>query len=314
MILREYLKEKTELLAASAIPDAENEAWVILLTCTSRSRAELRFLLPEPVEKALSPSELSQLEAVFSRRAKREPLAYIVGHAPFYDMEFSVGKGVLIPRFDTEILVESALAGLGLDAVSPGLSSDIPKISSWTPDMDRPVVIFDLCTGSGIIGITLASILKKRNIQCKVVMTEISEEAAAYAKKNVKDLLSDPEEMVKVEIADLWPSEDPEKADLIVTNPPYISEEEMQVLLPEVREFEPSLALTDEGDGLTMYRRILSDAGQYLYAGGGLFMEHGCDQAGALKDLMCGKWESITCVQDYGHRDRVTCGIYRGEA
>ena len=145
-------------------------------------------------------------------------------------------------------------------------------------------------------------------------MTEISEEAAAYAKKNVKDLLSDPDEMVKVEIADLWPSEDPEKADLIVTNPPYISEEEMQVLLPEVREFEPSLALTDEGDGLTMYRRILSEVGQYLHAGGGLFMEHGCDQAGALKDLMCGKWESITCVQDYGHRDRVTCGIYRGEA
>ena len=314
MILREYLKEKTELLAASAIPDAENEAWVILLTCTSRSRAELRFLLPEPVEKALSPSVLSQLEAVFSRRAKRKPLAYIVGHAPFYDMEFSVGKGVLIPRFDTEILVESALSGLGLDAVSPGLSSDIPKISSWTPDMDRPVVIFDLCTGSGIIGITLASILKKRNIQCKVVMTEISEEAAVYAKKNVKDLLSDPDEMVKVEIADLWPSEDPEKADLIVTNPPYISEEEMQVLLPEVREFEPSLALTDEGDGLTMYRRILSGAGQYVNAGGGLFMEHGCDQAGALKDLMCGRWESITCVQDYGHRDRVTCGIYRGEA
>ncbi len=314
MTLREYLQEKTELLTESAIPDAENEVWVILLTCTGRSKAELRFLLPDSVEEAF-PSEVRvYLEEVFRRRAGHEPLAYIVGHAPFYDMEFSVGKGVLIPRFDSEILVETALACLGVSEFTVGIPPETPVVSCWNKRSIEPVVIFDLCTGSGILGITLAHHLAAKQIPCRVILTEISQDAAAFAQKNVETLIGKQSRTdVKVEITDLWP-QTAEKADLIVSNPPYIPQSQMQGLLPEVKEHEPALALTDGGDGLSMYRRIFSGVGRYLKTGGALLLEHGFDQAQAVRELAGERWEKITCIQDYGQQDRVTCGIYRGEA
>lgn len=349
MTLQDYLENKTELLRNQAIPDAENEVWVILLTCTKRARSEFRFSMSKELASVLSAEELGELEKVFERRAKNEPLAYIVGHAPFYDMEFSVGEGVLIPRFDTEILVETALATLGFEDALLGSAVSVPKLTCWSKDSGRSVVIYDLCTGSGVVGITLASELRKRGVACKVVMTEISEDAARYARANVERVLGGAPEGsrarsevsgaeraaargagaamgmdVSVEVVDLWPKAEagtarragaagPEKADLIVANPPYIAMDEMAELAPEVREHEPDLALTDGGDGLSVYRRIFAEVGEHLKKGGALCLEHGYTQKKALGTLGASAFEKVVCVKDYGQQDRVTCGIYRGE-
>ena len=124
----------------------------------------------------------SSLEKTYELRACGEPLAYIVGHAPFYDLEFSVGEGVLIPRFDTEVLVETALKALGVgDFPFPDTDGPVPQVNTAAP-----FIIYDLCTGSGCVGITIAHELLKRNIPCRLLMTDISEEAASYAKKNAQ--------------------------------------------------------------------------------------------------------------------------------
>lgn len=310
MTLREYLKEKTELLSRASVEDAENEVWTVLMTCLLKSRGEIRASLDAPAGSFLSSSEEELLEDVFTRRASHEPLAYIVGHAPFYDLEFKVGKGVLIPRFDTEILVETALSALGFPDMTMGISSSVSELTSWTPGTGKEVVIYDLCTGSGIIGITLAHLLSKKKIPCRVIMTEISEEASAFAKENIDELT---EGQVELQIADLWP-EGVEKADLIVSNPPYVRAEEMAELSPEVRDFEPAMALTDGSDGLSIYRRIAEEIGNHLKKGGAVCLEHGCGQREEIEGIFKDKLAGLTCISDYGHRDRVTCGIYKGEA
>ena len=164
---------------------------------------------------------IHQLDDVFSRRSEGEPLAYIVGHAPFYDLEFSVGEGVLIPRFDTEILVETALTALRVDDLAiPSTDAPIPRVYT-----EAPFTIFDLCTGTGIIGITVAHELQKRHIPYKLVMTDISEKAVEFAKKNAEEILGT-NGAWSVELADLWPSADTPPADLIVSNPPYITKDD----------------------------------------------------------------------------------------
>lgn len=315
MTLQEYLKEKNTLLEQAGIEDAENEVWICLMSVTDLSRAQIRFSMSEEIEDVLAPATLWKLEDVFVRRADHEPLAYITGKTPFYDLEFSVGPGVLIPRFDTEILVETALKEIGNIVTNIEMSgfSDVVRI-------------FDLCTGSGCVGITIAHELKQQCIPYELVMTEISPEAATYATANAQRILGDGD--WRVELADLWPTDasmtaevtqvdrnemeptelpETSKADLIVSNPPYIPEEEMQELAPEVRNCEPSLALTDGGDGLALYRRIAQDIKKYLKPGGVLAVEHGYNQGEAVRGILGQTLTDPRTIQDYGGHDRVTC-------
>ncbi len=337
MTLQDYLKEKTELLERSGVEDAENEAWVILMSLTDLNRTQIRFSLAKELDDCLSAETLWKLEDVWVRRADREPLAYIIGKAPFYDLEFDVGSGVLIPRFDTEILVETALASLGCEVMLPH-AEEVPQVEQDAADFIEEAIVpdncnedntvtnieisgvpavirvFDLCTGSGCVGITIAHELMRRGIPFELVMTEISEEAAHYATTNAERILGDND--WKVELVDLWPSinEEWEKADLIVSNPPYITKEEMEDLALEVRDKEPSLALTDGGDGLTLYRRICAELPSYLRQGGVLAVEHGCDQGEAVRDLMHPVLRNVGTIQDYGGHDRVTFGRRESQA
>ena len=160
MTLQEYLKEKTELLSRSGVPEAENEAWVVLETVSGLTRSYIRFSFAKELAEVVSSEVFSSLEKTYELRSCGEPLAYIVGHAPFYDLEFSVGEGVLIPRFDTEILVETALKALGIgDFPFSETDAPIPKVSivvvmwvifaakvqpgstSWSPNSVRPVAM-----------------------------------------------------------------------------------------------------------------------------------------------------------------------------
>ena len=328
MTLSGFLKEKTDLLARNSVTDAETEAWIVLETVSGMSRAMIRFSMSKALAECFSDDIVSRLEDVFRRRAEGEPLAYIVGHAPFYDLEFSVGEGVLIPRFDTEILVETALTSLRVDdLVMPPADAPIPRVFT-----EAPFTVYDLCTGSGIVGITIAHELQKRHIPYKLVMTDISETAAFFAKKNAEAILGENAAWT-VEIADLWPATAAEKApasttegargtntanpapntsraDIIVCNPPYITKNEMEELSVEVREHEPHLALTDGGDGLSFYKRIFTEIGNYIKDGGVIAVEHGYNQSKDIRDILPDYITDVVCVKDYGDNDRVTCGRY----
>ncbi|MBO4687156.1 MAG: peptide chain release factor N(5)-glutamine methyltransferase [Clostridiales bacterium] len=311
MTLSEYLDEKTTLLSRAGIPDAENEAWLCFMEGTGLRRSAVRFSLANALSSVVSESSLEVLEELFERRAGHEPLSYIVGRAPFYNLTFSVGEGVLIPRFDTEILVETALGAMGFPQMLPGAPA-IPEVSSRerpgnASPAENPVRILDLCTGSGCVGITIASELQKKGIAYTLTMTEISPKASAFAEENAKKILG--EGNWKVELTDLWPESD-DRYDLIVSNPPYVTKAEMGELEPEVREHEPAMALTDEGDGLSFYLRIAEGLPRFLAAGGVLAVEHGCDQGQDVRDLMRPYLSGILTVQDYGGHDRVTCGSF----
>ena len=386
MTLSEYLEEKTTLLSRAGIPDAENEAWLCFMEGTGLNRSAIRFSLPKALSSVVSEFSFGELEEIFARRAEHEPLSYIVGRAPFYDLTFSVGEGVLIPRFDTEILVETALGALGFPQMLPGAPAlpqvtsrgtaeflgasashepteprgdslsrsaavasptAAPIIGSDSPTAD-PIRILDLCTGSGCVGITIAHELHKKGIAYQLTMTEIFPKASAFAEENAKEILGTGS--WRVEIADLWPKPDeggdaPKNAgtagikvdletqaaegrsdtkaavgrsdikyDLIVSNPPYVTKAEMTELAPEVRDHEPAMALTDEGDGLAFYRRIADGLTTYLAPGGVLAVEHGCAQGAEVRGLLEGVLSDILTIEDYGGLDRVTCGKLREDA
>ena len=325
LTLNEYLKEKTALFARCGIPEAEEEAWILFMTLTDMNKAQIRYSLEKDLFLLFPKEKTEEFDRAFLRRSEGEPIGYICGHAPFYDLEFSVGKGVLIPRFDTEILVESALIALGVEGLPvPESDGEIPKVAHRGKDGLRadalaaredavpecedaggPVVILDLCTGSGCVGITIANELRKRNIPYELRMTEISDEAAAYAQKNSEKILG--KGSFAVEITDLWPKEEI-KADILVSNPPYVENAEMAELSREVRDHEPALALTDGGDGLAFYRRIIGELGKYLKDGGVFLLEHGYRQKAPIREMMPEGVKNVVCVKDYGGNDRVTAG------
>ncbi|MBP5417027.1 MAG: peptide chain release factor N(5)-glutamine methyltransferase [Clostridiales bacterium] len=384
MTIREYLKEKTALLARAGIDDAESEAFLCFEDSSGMPRAQIRLSLEKALADCFPADVISKIDDCFLRRAEHEPLAYIVRKAPFFDLEFAVGPGVLIPRFDTEILVETALGCLGFEQMLPG-SPKLPIVCSTSaekscntvtrPDISafalsgaqqvyieepipkRPLMILDLCTGSGCVGITIAHELQKKGIAFGLTMTDISEEAAAYAEENAKRILGGKEvsefyptapdgvymtsnkSLWQVVVTDLWPkaaaadsaeteaeSVDEEKYDLIVSNPPYVTKEEMAELMPEVKEHEPALALTDGGDGLLIYRRIAEGLKDYLAPGGVIAVEHGCEQGEAVRNILSVALEKADAetpgedrtkvgtgaitIKDYGDNDRVTCGGY----
>ena len=281
MTVQEYLKEKTELFSRSGVPEAENEAWVVLETVSGLTRSSIRFSFAKELAEVVSGE-------VFSS---------------------SVGEGVLIPRFDTEVLVETALKALGVgDFPFPDTDGPVPQVNTAAP-----FIIYDLCTGSGCVGITIAHELLKRNIPCRLLMTDISEEAASYAKKNAQEILGTRVSW-EVQIADLWPADRAEKtgarADLIVANPPYITKDEMDDLSVEVGKHEPHLALTDGGDGLMFYKRIFAGLPQYLKDGGVFAVEHGYLQKENIRRIMPEYLTDVISVKDYGDNDRVTCGRF----
>ncbi len=234
-------------------------------------------------DKEVSDEEASKYEELLSRREKREPVAYILGKWDFMGLSFNVSKDVLIPEQDTEVLVEEALR--------------------YCEDGMR---VLDLCTGSGCIALSILNYTNDTNAVC----TDISEDALVVAKNNAKALgFTDRAEFIKT---DLFPDEGTGKFDVIVSNPPYIETAVIDTLAPEVKDYEPMLALDGSSDGLAFYRRIVSKAGDYLFSSGYLIMEIGYDQAEAVKALLTenGKYHDIEVIKDYAGNDRVVRACY----
>ncbi|WP_339065130.1 peptide chain release factor N(5)-glutamine methyltransferase [Fusobacterium animalis] len=218
-------------------------------------------------------------EMLVLRAKKRNPLQYILGEWEFYGLPFKVREGVLIPRADTEILVERCI--------------------QLMREVEEPNIL-DIGSGSGAISIAIANELKSSS----VTGIDINEKALKLANEN--KILNEIENVNFIE-SNLFEKLDKDfKYDLIVSNPPYISKEEYETLMPEVKNYEPQNALTDLGDGLYFYREISKLAGEYLKDTGYLAYEIGYNQAkDVTKILQNNNFDILSVIKDYGGNDRV---------
>ncbi len=246
-----------------------------------------RIKLYTGYERVLAEAELSAYRELVRRAGEQEPIAYLTGKAHFFSLELEVNRDVLIPRPDTETLVENVL-----------------QTVRHQSGMESPRVL-DLCTGSGCVAAAIAKNLKT----AIVVAIDISERAVGVARKNIQRL--ELSERVTVEQGDLFEPisrlVDARPFDLIVANPPYISTDQIATLDKSVRDFEPMKALDGGPHGLALHRRILEKAPDHLVAGGRVFLEIAFDQAPPAKE-MAGQFdafEDLRILKDYGGRDRV---------
>ncbi len=279
MRYKDFYEKGIMKLERAGITEAKLDARLLLEYACGTDHSTL-YAHPD---KEVSDEEASKYEELLSRREKREPVAYILGKWDFMGLSFIVSKDVLIPEQDTEVLVEEALR--------------------YCEDGMR---VLDLCTGSGCIALSILNYTNDTNAVC----TDISEDALVVAKNNAKSLgFTDRAEFIKT---DLFPDEGTGKFDVIVSNPPYIETAVIDTLAPEVKDYEPMLALDGSSDGLAFYRRIVSKAGEYLFSSGYLIMEIGYDQAEAVKALLTenGKYHDIEVIKDYAGNDRVVRACY----
>lgn len=245
-------------------------------------------------EREISEEEYERYRNLIGKRAVHVPLQHLTGEQSFMGLTFVVNKDVLIPRQDTEILVEEVMKNL-----HDGMR------------------ILDLCTGSGCI---LLSLLRYSN-DCEGVGTDLSKDALAVAKENYARLLDmRPEMTARFFEGDLFEALEigaddscAERFDIIVSNPPYIKTDVIDTLMPEVRVHEPLTALDGGVDGLSFYRRIAKEAGAYLNGGGMLFFEIGCEQAENVRDILeKAGFREISVVKDFAGLDRVVYGSWFG--
>ena len=232
---------------------------------------------------------------LIDRRSSGEPVQYIMGSQEFMGLEFIVNENVLIPRQDTETLVEDALEIINTGTLR-GEDMDV-KRKEWD--------ILDLCTGSGAIGVSLARIANKVNVTC----SDISEGAIKVAKENAQK--HGVAKSVKFEQGDLFKPFSKhfrkQKFDMIISNPPYIKSSVIPTLQKEVCEHEPISALDGGESGLDFYERIVSGVGSHLRKGGVLLLEIGHDQGEAVSGLLSrnGDFTSIRVLKDLANRDRI---------
>ena len=249
-------------------------------------------------------------EAVM-KRAAGVPVAYIVGRQPFYREEYKVTPSVLIPRADTELLVETALRFLGALDLAAG---DVNLVPESAEPLTSPRIL-DLCTGTGCVGISVLNSLLAKGIRAQAVLADISDEALAIARENIESQAAD-KSAVKAIKLDVLSSDLPEDLgsfDVITANPPYINSVDMKALDKEVKDHEPHLALAGGSDGLDFYLPICKLSHKCLRQGGMLAVEHGYDQAeGVSQTLMAQGFNIVKSLKDFGNNDRVTFGIKLG--
>lgn len=262
----------------------------LLSAVTGLSRVEIYTNFDKP----LSPEELSRMHVLVERRGKGEPLQYVTGEMPFRHIVLRCEEGVLIPRPETEILVDAALEGI--DALGGG--------ASWPR-------VLDLCTGTGCIACSVAG----EREGARVVATDLSPVAVALARRNVEALgLGAFVDVVECDLAAGVPEELAGTFSVLVSNPPYIPSAVVPTLPKEVAGFEPRLALDGGPDGLDLFRRILELAPGLLMPGGWLCVELSEDNVEAAADL-CGDqggWSRIEVREDLTHRPRVLVAVKEG--
>ena len=245
------------------------------------------------------------------KRAAGVPVAYIVGRQPFYREEYKVTPSVLIPRADTELLVETALRFLGALDLAAG---DVNLVPESAEPLTSPRIL-DLCTGTGCVGISVLNSLLAKGVRAQAVLADISDDALAIARENIESQAADKSAVkaIKLDVLSEDLPEDIGSFDVITANPPYINSVDMKALDKEVKDHEPHLALAGGSDGLDFYLPICKLSHKCLRQGGMLAVEHGYDQAeGVAQTLMAQGFNIVKSLKDFGNNDRVTFGIKGG--
>ena len=280
MTYRECYEQGCRTLQAAGIEEATLDARLLLEAVCGTDRNDLLVHGDQPVKPEAEEKYLNWIR----QRAEHIPLQQLTGEQDFMGLTFSVNEHVLIPRQDTEILVEEVLK-----------------------ELHDGMRVLDMCTGSGCI---LLSLMHYSN-DCEGLGVDLSAEALEVAERNVLKVLT-PEKAEHVQFlqSDLFEKLE-DKFEIIVSNPPYIASAEVEKLMPEVRDHEPRMALDGTEDGLYFYRRIIEEAGRHLVSSGMLFFEIGYDQGQAVSELMRTEgYREVQVVQDYAGLDRVVFGTY----
>lgn len=270
----------TQRFASAGLDAARLEAQVLLAHVLGCTRVQLYTGFDRP----LDPAELAAYRELIKRRLAGEPIAYLVGEQEFWSLPFWVDPAVLVPRRDTETLIDVVL-----DAIPPA-------------DRAAPRTVIDACTGSGCVAVTLARELPG----ARVIATDVSAPAAALAARNAER--NGVADRVDVRTGDLLaPAADALPADVLVSNPPYVASAVVDTLAPEVRR-EPRIALDGGADGLDVLRRLAAAAPGAVAPGGLVALEHGYDQADAVRALLdaTGAFEPAATRADLGGQPRVT--------
>ena len=272
MVISEFVRETAKQLGDNARFEAE--LMVMSVMEMDRTRLVLNGKLP------VMPQHTYRMNKMIERRKKGEPLQYILGETEFMSLDFFVREGVLIPRSDTEILVETVIDKIG----------------------DKKTTVADICTGSGCIGISIAHYKKNTDVE----LFDISDIALETAEKNIKrNNVSDRVKSYKMDILNEYPKK---KYDVVVSNPPYIVKAVIETLQTEVKDYEPRIALDGGEDGLVFYRRIAETAHNFLKKGGLLVFEIGYNQGESVRGLMQNDFYDTEVIKDLNDNDRVVIG------
>lgn len=283
MLICELLQKSAAVLDAAGVESSAIDAELLLGHCLGMSRTELYL----NTQSSLSSTSLSQFQAMLNRREQREPLAYILGVQEFWSLDFLVTPDVLIPRPETEQLLEKVIA----------FQNDLQSDSG---------LLVDLCCGSGAIAVVLA-----KELQRKVLAIDISSKALCVARANCKK--HNVSHLVSFLQSDLLTALRPvSELSCVVTNPPYVSREEMEEgLQPEVNLYEPHLALDGGRKGLEIIQRMQKQLLVRMAPGGNLFMEIGSDQGQEICQMFSTKeperlsFSDVSVQKDYAGHDRI---------
>ena len=293
--IKELISIGTKLLRDAGVADAVIDAKELYCYMRGMDRTALMLRWQEVMQD-------NQCEAYFNlieRRASRVPLQHITGRQEFMGLPFEVNEKVLIPRQDTETMVEDAL-----ELMEKGTL----RGQEYTDGLKRGGDILDLCCGSGAIGISIAKLAKGAHVTC----SDLSKDALEVADRNAR--LNDCKS-VKFTESDMFAAFcgrlGKKKFNLIISNPPYIPPSVIEGLEPEVRDHEPMMALDGGADGLDFYRIIAQHAPEHLKKGGVLMLEIGFDQKDAVKGLLqeTGRFEKIIGLTDLTGKDRIVCAV-----
>jgi len=279
--LRDAIGQAAQILARAGSESADLDAEVLLGHALAMTREQLIVMADSP----LGAESAERFQSLLVRRLQREPVAYIIGRQEFWSLDFQVTRDVLIPRPETERLIEVVLL------LAAQLSSD------------NPLRVLDIGTGSGAIAVSIAT----ESPSAEIFATDISPSALAIARTNAT--LNGVVERIIFWCGDLYAAIADQKAqfDLIVANPPYVRRAEIATLKPEVSQWEPNAALDGGADGLDFYRRIAAQAGQFLTPNGSIALEIGAGMGAEVLPILIqsGPFQEAKIVHDYAGRERV---------
>jgi release factor glutamine methyltransferase len=286
--IQKLLNWTTEYLTNKGIDSPRLSAELLLSHIVGLKRIELYTQF----DKAIAKEQLDRLRNLVKRAGQKEPVPYLVGKTEFYSLELDITPDCMIPRPETELLVERA----------------IEFLRTRTGEQ----FVCDLCTGSGCIAVAIA-----RNYpDCRIIATDISDAALSVAARNIEK--HQLKERIRLLCGDLFdplaPQLDVDKFDLIVCNPPYVSAAEFEKLDKNVKDYEPKLALFAGDDGLDVYRRIIEKADSFLKSDAALMLEVGYNQGQAVRELFeqVGIFVEITIEKDVHDNDRIAIAKKQG--